>query len=171
MIQYPDTLQASTQGFAIVKAKELGGHRQVSTLAALYLLPNAWLSESTNNTGNDAIGQEWYVVSENKTYRLIDWDNRSTAAGWEDADKSIKDYIDSEIATAKAMVVKIKTVTSLPDVAIAEENVIYFVPNTVTENNIYDEYIKVGDSMECIGSTAIEIESITNDEIDEMFIE
>ncbi|MBO5345911.1 MAG: hypothetical protein J6A44_03275 [Paludibacteraceae bacterium] len=84
MIQYPDTLQASTQGFAIARAKELGGHRQVATLDELYGLPDAWLSESKTNANNDAIGQQWYVVAQGTTYRLINWDNRKSTAGWEE---------------------------------------------------------------------------------------
>ena len=82
MIKYPDTLEASTQGFAIAKAKQLGGHRQVATLAELYELPDAWLSESRTNENNDAIGQEWYVQSERCKYSLIDWSQRGNANGW-----------------------------------------------------------------------------------------
>ena len=32
--------------------------------------------------GTDAIGQEWFVVSEDCKYRLDNWENRKSASGW-----------------------------------------------------------------------------------------
>lgn len=95
MIQYPDTLQASTEGFAIARAKELGGHRQVVTLADLYKLPDAWLSESKTNENNDAIGQEWYVAEKATKYRLVNWANRKSSTGWEEETTVTNADIDS----------------------------------------------------------------------------
>ena len=49
---------------------------------ALYNISDAILSKSKTNTGNDAIGQKWYVVSEGYYYRLDNWANRRQASGW-----------------------------------------------------------------------------------------
>ncbi len=81
-LEYPDKIKASTQGFAIADTRELAGHKQVNTLANLYTIPDAWLSPSVNNTDNDAIGQLWYVVSEQKYYQLAVWADRTSADGW-----------------------------------------------------------------------------------------
>ena len=53
-----------------------------STLSALYAITDPILSKSVVNTGNDAIGQEWYVISEGCYYRLDNWANRHKASGW-----------------------------------------------------------------------------------------
>ena len=80
---YPGTLEsANTNEFGIVFADHIQGHRTVANLEALYKLSDAILSKTKNNTGNDAIGQEWYVVSEQSVYRLDDWANRKQASGW-----------------------------------------------------------------------------------------
>lgn len=67
---------------AIVDAKEVGGHKSVATPESLYSIPDPILSLSKNNTNNDAIGQLWYVVGENKFYQLVDWANRHSELGW-----------------------------------------------------------------------------------------
>nr|DAJ21288.1 MAG TPA: receptor binding complex [Myoviridae sp. ct5lt7] len=83
MARYPGTLEsANTDEFGIVFADHIQGHRTVANLEALYKLSDAILSKSKNNTGNDAIGQEWYVISEKSVYRLDDWANRKQASGW-----------------------------------------------------------------------------------------
>lgn len=83
MARYPGTLEsANTNEFGIVFADHIQGHRTVANLEALYKLSDAILSKSKNNTGNDAIGQEWYVISEKSVYRLDDWANRKQASGW-----------------------------------------------------------------------------------------
>lgn len=69
--------------YGVVRAVEISGHKSVNTLDALYTIADCILSDSKNNTGNDAIGQTWYVVSEKCDYRLIDWENRKSASGWE----------------------------------------------------------------------------------------
>ena len=83
MARYPGTLEsANTNEFGIVFADHIQGHRTVANLEALYKLSDAILSKSKNNTGNDAIGQEWYVISEKSVYRLDNWANRKQASGW-----------------------------------------------------------------------------------------
>ena len=84
MAKYPGTLETNNiNEFGIVFADQIQGHRSVSNLDSLYKLTVAQLSKSKNNNGNDAIGQEWYVISESKKYKLIDWTKRNQTGGWE----------------------------------------------------------------------------------------
>ena len=83
MAKYPAQLQsANLNEFGIVYADEVQGHKTVATLSALYAITDPILSKSVVNTGNDAIGQEWYVISEGCYYRLNNWANRHKASGW-----------------------------------------------------------------------------------------
>ena len=83
MAKYPAQLQsANLNEFGIVYADEVQGHKTVATLSALYAITDPILSKSVVNTGNDAIGQEWYVISEGCYYRLDNWANRHKASGW-----------------------------------------------------------------------------------------
>lgn len=83
MAFYPAQLQsANLEQFGIVYADEVQGHKTVADLDALYDISDAILSKSTTNSGNDAIGQQWYVISEECYYRLDNWANRNQASGW-----------------------------------------------------------------------------------------
>lgn len=83
MAFYPAQLQsANLEQFGIVYADEVQGHKTVANLEALYDVSDAILSKSTTNAGNDALGQQWYVVSEGCYYRLDNWANRNQASGW-----------------------------------------------------------------------------------------
>ena len=83
MAKYPAQLQsANLNEFGIVYAEEIQGHKTVATLNALYAITDPILSKSVVNTNNDAIGQEWFVVSEDCYYRLDNWANRHAASGW-----------------------------------------------------------------------------------------
>ena len=83
MAKYPAQLQsANLNEFGIVYADEVQGHKTVATLNALYAITDPILSKSVVNTNNDAIGQEWFVVSKGCYYRLDNWANRHTASGW-----------------------------------------------------------------------------------------
>lgn len=75
-------------GYGIVYADEVSGHRTVADLTALHSLYDWQLSASGDNTGNDAIGQLWYVVDADGKgngglYQLKDWERRHSAAGWQ----------------------------------------------------------------------------------------
>lgn len=88
-LKYPDRLESNNPAaYGIVKATEISGHRTVQSVDDLYTLADAILSDSGNNTNNDAIGQKWYVISETKEYELIDWNNRKSSAGWEKVDSN-----------------------------------------------------------------------------------
>lgn len=74
-------------GYGVVYADEVSGHRTVEDLEALYALYDWQLSASGDNTGNDALGQLWYVVDADgkgngDLYQLVDWEKRATEDGW-----------------------------------------------------------------------------------------
>lgn len=78
-------------GYGIVYADEVAGHRTVKTLANLYALYPWVLSASGTNDNQDAIGQLWWVADPNNDknataqgcfYQLKDWNNRGSAEGW-----------------------------------------------------------------------------------------
>lgn len=81
----------TSDGWSIIDARHIGGHRVVDTVDDLYELydwqlinPSALLNEDTNS----AVGQKWYVKGEG-TYMLKNYNNRHSSSGWvkvEDAD-------------------------------------------------------------------------------------
>lgn len=98
MAKYPGTLEsANINEFGIVYADQIQGHKTVTSLEALYAISDAILSKSKDNTGGDAIGQEWFVISEGCYYRLDNWDNRKQSSGWSKIEKpeDVKAEIDN----------------------------------------------------------------------------
>ena len=80
-ITFPVKLASNNpQSFGIVDATEISGHRSVDTLSDLYSISDPVLSVLKD--GSDAIGQEWFVVSEDCKYRLDNWENRKSVSGW-----------------------------------------------------------------------------------------
>ena len=78
-LKYPDRLESNNpSSYGIVKSIEVSGHKTVNTKQDLLNLADAILSDSKTNSNNDAIGQQWYVYSENCFYQLIDWNNRKS---------------------------------------------------------------------------------------------
>ncbi len=71
---------------ALTSAAWVAGHHRVENKDDLLSIKAFTLSPSTYGTyisgGEDALGQLWYVRSENAFYQLIDWNNRSKAEGW-----------------------------------------------------------------------------------------
>lgn len=85
-LKYPDILESNNpNAYGIVRSKQIIGHRTVPTLNDLYQIKDFILSDSGNNTNNDAIGQKWYVVDQSKYYQLKDWSKRNQKEGWEEA--------------------------------------------------------------------------------------
>lgn len=83
VITFPSKIGSNNpQAYGAVNASQVSGHKQVSTLTDLYRIAESILSESKDNTNNDAIGQEWYVQDKKSYYRLINWDERKTNKGW-----------------------------------------------------------------------------------------
>lgn len=80
-IKFPVKLASNNpQSFGIADATEVSGHRTVDTLSDLYAISDPVLSILKD--GSDAVGQEWFVVSEDCKYRLDNWENRKSIAGW-----------------------------------------------------------------------------------------
>ena len=74
----------TSDGWSIVDARHIGGHRVVDTVDDLYELYDWQLinpSALLNNDTNSAIGQKWYVKGVG-TYMLKNYDNRNSALGW-----------------------------------------------------------------------------------------
>lgn len=81
----------TSDGWSIIDARHIGGHRVVDTVNDLYELydwqlinPSALLNEDTDS----AAGQKWYVKGVG-TYMLKNYNNRHSSSGWikvEDAD-------------------------------------------------------------------------------------
>lgn len=82
-IDYPARVQSGNiNATAVAKATELAGFRQVNKLTDLYAISDFVLSDSGDNTNNDALMQQWWVQEQGKFYSLINWDNRKQADGW-----------------------------------------------------------------------------------------
>ncbi len=75
--------------------------------------------------------------------------------------------VNQKIAGLKSMTIKV--VDFLPSTG--ENDVMYLVPNGESGNNVKDEYLYVDGKFEKVGdtSTATEVESISDDEIDALF--
>ena len=103
-LYYSDKLKSSNPAkYGIINANEISGHRSISDLIDLYSLSDAILSSSGTNENNDALGQFWYVVNEEKFYQLTDWNARNSADGWTDtglSDYATKDYVNTAISRA-----------------------------------------------------------------------
>lgn len=82
-IDYPARVQSGNiNATAVAKATELAGFRQVNKLTDLYAISDFVLSDSGDNTNNDALMQQWWVQEQGKFYSLINWDDRKQASGW-----------------------------------------------------------------------------------------
>ncbi len=89
-LKQADILRSNNpKAYGIVPAIEVAGHKSVAALTALYALADPILSLSGTNAGNDALGQEWYVVSAGKKYRLKSWADRKSASGWEEVKATV----------------------------------------------------------------------------------
>ena len=94
-LKYPDILESNNpNAYGIVRANQVMGHKTVPTLNDLYQIKDFILSNSGNNTNDDAIGQRWYVVDQKKYYKLEDWSKRNQKEGWkQDVSESADVYI------------------------------------------------------------------------------
>ena len=151
-LKQSDRLESNNpKAFGIAKATEISGHRTISNLNNLYLIPDCILSETKRNLGGDAIGQTWYVVKEGAEYRLVDWEKRRTQEGWKKADG---DYIAGEGIKIEGGVISctldtnlFKVVMFLPEASADTTNKIYLLLSAEGgDENIYTEYITVESS-------------------------
>ena len=64
-VKFPDTIESNNiDDYGIVRANQVMGHKTVPTLNDLYQIKDFILSDSGNNTNNDAIGHRWFVVDQ-----------------------------------------------------------------------------------------------------------
>lgn len=149
-ITFPVKLASNNpQSFGIVDATEISGHRSVDTISDLYSISDPVLSVLKD--GSDAIGQEWFVVSEDCKYRLDNWENRKSVSGWTKLPK--QEFVNTKQSVSEkdqpngyagldsngklpiektygdtATVVETETYESLPATGLS--GVIYYVSNT-----------------------------------------
>lgn len=74
----------TSDGWSIIDARHIGGHRVVDTVDDLYELYDWQLinpSALLNNDTDSAVGQKWYVKDAG-TYMLKNYDNRTSSSGW-----------------------------------------------------------------------------------------
>ena len=120
-LKFADILVSNNpKSYGIARAIEISGHKTVSSLEALYKIPDCILSDSGDNTGDDAIGQEWYVVSEASNYKLISWDNRHSGEGWK---SSLGEYV-TEDQLQEELKKKQDKLTAGAGINISEDNII-----------------------------------------------
>lgn len=118
-IDYPARVQSGNiNSTAATRAIEAAGHRQVKELADLLTISDFVLSDSGDNTDNDALGQEWYVQEDGKLHQLISWENRKKAEGWitkpdtSDLNQAIADETKARQDADKALDAKIVAETN-----------------------------------------------------------
>lgn len=78
-------VSANPKSWGIVDANEISGFKRVAKLADLYSIAECILSSSYGDgvtDGADAVGQIWHVSETNGDYKLTNWANRKSAAGW-----------------------------------------------------------------------------------------
>ena len=74
----------TSDGWSIIDARHIGGHRVVDTVDDLYELYDWQLinpSALLNNDTDSAVGQKWYVKGAGM-YMLKNYDNRTSSSGW-----------------------------------------------------------------------------------------
>lgn len=92
-LYYSDKIKSTnTEKYGIVDSSEVSGHKRVNSKEELYKIPDAILSQSGNNTDNDALGNEWFVYEENIKYTLINWELRGESNGWEKSSVDLSNY-------------------------------------------------------------------------------
>lgn len=78
---YPAKLASNNPDtYGIVDATEVSGFRAIVSLDKLFALPDSILS--ITKTGEDAVGQYWWVIADGAYWQLVNWAGRRSAAGW-----------------------------------------------------------------------------------------
>ena len=165
-LNFADRLVSNNpSAYGIVRAIEVSGHKTVSSLSALYKIPDCILSDSGDNTSNDSLGQLWYVVDRNEVYQLIDWEKRHEKSGWKPylsgmiTDEALEEILKTKqdkliagegISISEDNVISctidtslFRMVDELPSLEEAETNKIYLLrkENNIGELQSYTEYI------------------------------
>jgi hypothetical protein len=165
-LNFADRLVSNNpSAYGIVRAIEVSGHKTVSSLSALYKIPDCILSDTGDNSGNDSLGQLWYVIDAKEVYQLVNWEKRNEAGGWKPylsgviTDEALKEILKTKqdkliagegISISEDNVISctidtslFRMVDELPSLDEAETNKIYLLKkeNNVGELQSYTEYI------------------------------
>ena len=165
-LNFADRLVSNNpSAYGIVRAIEVSGHKTVSSLSALYKIPDCILSDTGDNSGNDSLGQLWYVIDAKEVYQLVNWEKRNEAGGWKPylsgviTDEALEEILKTKqdkliagegISISEDNVISctidtslFRMVDELPSLDEAETNKIYLLKkeNNVGELQSYTEYI------------------------------
>ena len=165
-LNFADRLVSNNpSAYGIVRAIEVSGHKTVSSLSALYKIPDCILSDTGDNSGNDSLGQLWYVIDAKEVYQLVNWEKRNEAGGWKPylsgviTDEALKEILNTKqdkliagegISISEDNVISctidtslFRMVDELPSLEEAETNKIYLLrkENNIGELQSYTEYI------------------------------
>ena len=165
-LNFADRLVSNNpSAYGIVRAIEVSGHKTVSSLSALYKIPDCILSDTGDNSGNDSLGQLWYVIDAKKVYQLVNWEKRNEAGGWKPylsgviTDEALEEMLKTKqdkliagegISISEDNVISctidtslFRMVDELPSLEEAETNKIYLLrkENNIGELQSYTEYI------------------------------
>jgi len=152
-IKFPVKLASNNpQSFGIVNATEISGHRSVATLYDLYSISDPILSILKD--GSDAIGQEWFVSSENCKYRLDNWENRKTAAGWTKLPRQESASTGGEYNNEA-----LKEMFLRKDIPNSAAELITFLKGIISEDTSYISQLIVGGTSDTVSSGLTEISS------------
>ena len=165
-LNFADRLVSNNpSAYGIVRAIEVSGHKTVSSLSALYKIPDCILSDTGDNSGNDSLGQLWYVIDAKEVYQLVNWEKRNEAGGWKPylsgviTDEELEEILNTKqdkliagegISISEDNVISctidtslFRMVDELPSLEEAETNKIYLLrkENNIGELQSYTEYI------------------------------
>mgnify|MGYP000773259695 CR=1 FL=1 len=165
-LNFADRLVSNNpSAYGIVRAIEVSGHKTVSSLSALYKIPDCILSDTGDNSGNDSLGQLWYVIDAKEVYQLVNWEKRNEAGGWKPylsgviTDEALEEILNTKqdkliagegISISENNVISctidtslFRMVDELPSLEEAETNKIYLLrkENNIGELQSYTEYI------------------------------
>lgn len=134
-------VSANPKSWGIIDANEISGFKRVAKLSDLYSIAECILSSSYSDgvtDGIDAVGQIWHVSETDSDYKLTNWANRKSAAGWT---KLFYGGLDTTVYKV------LGTNEALPTTGI--KNCIYLklieTGNSTGDNNKYAEYVYTGD--------------------------
>ena len=165
-LNFADRLVSNNpSAYGIVRAIEVSGHKTVSSLSALYKIPDCILSDTGDNSGNDSLGQLWYVIDAKEVYQLVNWEKRNEAGGWKPylsgviTDEELEEILntkqdkliagegisisDDNVISCTIDTSLFRMVDELPSLEEAETNKIYLLrkENNIGELQSYTEYI------------------------------
>jgi hypothetical protein len=128
-------VSANPKSWGIVDANEISGFKRVAKLSDLYSIAECILSSSYGDgvtDGADAVGQIWHVSETNGDYKLTNWANRKSAAGW----TKLSYGGDVSVPVKDVQVTKGSVTASVLSNGIANINLTDYATNTDLTNNL-----------------------------------